>query len=81
MNLIRPTTVSSALKPRLRWLYLFSPGTALTLEALAVRIGQAPAAVAKSARHALDEGAPADLMLADLNQSWTVDRFRMASDR
>lgn len=62
----------------LGYTYLVQPGH-LTLEALAVRMSQAPAAMLKIGRGTLNEGAPADLMLADLNQSWTVDRFRMAS--
>lgn len=62
----------------LGYTYLVQPGH-LTLNELSACMSQVPAAILKIGRGTLNEGAPADLMLADLNQSWTVDRFQMAS--
>lgn len=62
----------------LGYTYLVLPGH-LTLPQLAEKMSKAPSDLLKLGRGTFAEGTPADLMLADLNEAWVVDRFKMHS--
>ena len=62
----------------LGYTYLVQPGY-LTLAELVEKMSSAPANLLKIGRGTLEVGRPADLTIADVEETWEVDRFQMAS--